>query len=129
MTLQAILEDLRARLIANVDKCQRFGLCHNIWTLDLDPHQADLLNFKVKEWTKTWPLYTGEEAFPVPAPLGWAPVRNLHTLAHVAEPYTAKDLACTIFLTGSISKYNGVYGHLRFQLLDHWIACAEADGL
>lgn len=142
MTLLEILKDIRRVHVELQDdqaQCRNNGICHNVYVRcggtrrNPEDFQYDLYEVwakKSRHWYLSWPLYSGEAAYPVPGvraelasyaqerwdagddlPLGRAAAR-----AGLAYDY-CKD------------KWKGVTGYQRAQLLDHLIRCAEAEGL
>lgn len=65
----------------------------------------------VEDCIRSWPHFSGELAYPVPSPL---PLVDAKT--YYKSSYPKWDI-------------NTPYGKMRYDLLDHMIKCAEAQGL
>lgn len=136
MTLLEILKDIRRVHVDLQDpeaECRRMGICHNVYIRcgrrdHFDEDLYALWAIKSKHWYLSWPLYTGEAAYPVPGvrddlsgcgKLRW----------DTCDPSEASSVRAALAYDYSRGKWSGVYGYQRALLLDHLIRCAQEDGV
>lgn len=137
MTLLEILKDIRRVHVELQDPeadCRRMGICHNVYVrcggrgADFNEDLYALWAIKSKHWYLSWPLYTGEAAYPVPGIRDELSERGKQRW-DTCEPSEARAERAALAYDYSRVKWCGVYGYQRALLLDHLIRCAQEDGV
>ncbi len=137
MKLSDILKDIRRVHVELQEPGARGhnnGICHNGHLRAID--DDDLLSSAAaqqdlyfqwedhsKEWFRSWPLFSGRDAYPI--------VGVKSDLSRFGQECWSDDPQHNAVLSFDYarSKWRGITGYQRAQLLDHCIRCAEAAGL
>lgn len=142
MKLSDVLKSIRRDHVELQDPKARGsnnGICHNFYLRvggtrhnpdDFKYELFDLWAKKSKHWYLSWPLYTGESAYPVPGVRDELPGAIQDRWDGCEDlPLERAGIRAGLAYDYCKHKWRGVTGYQRAQLLDHLIRCAEADGL